>query len=120
MPDEEQFFTESIKKVEQYVQDRLLLLKLQTAAKVSKLSALLFSGLVIALLSFFILFFLSIMAGYFFAELTHSLYAGFGIVTGFYILLLIIIIALRKNNIEKFVTNTVIKVFFDNDNDDDE
>jgi len=36
------------------------------------------------------------MAGYYFASLTGSMYEGFGIVAALYLILLIIIIAIRK------------------------
>lgn len=119
---EQAFFTESRKKVEEYVQDRILLMRLQIVEKVSRLSTMLFSGIIIALLSFFILLFISIMAGYLFASLTGSLYIGFGIVALFYIILLIVIIKLKKRVIDKTVTDIVIKVFFDKveeENDDE-
>ena len=61
------------------------------------------------------------MAGYFFAEKLGSLYAGFGIVTGIYAILLTILIA-RKKYLEKFVGNTVVRVLFDktdHENDED-
>ncbi len=118
MENEEQFFTESKKKIEQYIQDRLLLIKLQTVEKASQLVAKLFSALIIALLAFFILLFLSIMAGYFFANLTGSLYIGFGIVSTAYIIVLLIILKLRKNVIEKKVTDEIIETIFDKTNEE--
>lgn len=114
------FFTESRQKLEQYIQDRVLLLKLQMVEKVSQLTALLFTGLTLALLTFFILLFLSIMAGYFFAGITGSLYIGFGIVSAVYIGLFVLIIKLRKNVIEKYIVNAVIKIFMDKTDDDND
>ncbi len=101
MQPEEKFFTESRKKIEEYVQNRISLLKLQMVEKASRLIAMLFSGLVIALLFFFILLFISIMGGYYFAQLTGSLFIGFGIISAFYIIVLLVVIKLRKNVIEK-------------------
>jgi hypothetical protein len=83
------------------------------------LVATLFSSLIIAILAFFILLFISIMAGYFFASVTHSLYIGFGIVAAFYIILLILIIKLRKKVIEKKIIDDVIKGFFLTNEDDE-
>lgn len=114
------FFTESRQKLEQYIQDRVLLLKLQMVEKVSQLTALLFTGLTLALLTFFILLFLSIMAGYFFAGITGSLYIGFGVVSAVYIGLFVLIIKLRKNVIEKYIVNAVIKIFMDKTDDDND
>jgi hypothetical protein len=114
------FFEDTQELVEDYVNNRLNLLKLQTAEKSSKLVTLIFAGLVIGLLAFFILLFLSIMAGYFFAELTHSQFYGFGIVAAFYILLLVAVIYMRKKFLDKYISDTVVKIFFDSNDDEDE
>ncbi len=121
MEHEEKFFSDSGKKIEEYVKDRILLIKIQVAEKISKMAGLIFSGLIIALLGFFVLLFISFMAGYFFAELTHSFYIGFGIIAALYLILLLVVVKLRKKLIGKLVTDAVIKVFFEkNDNDDNE
>lgn len=116
---EENFFDESKKVLEQYIEDRILLLKLQSVEKISVLVSLMFTGLLVALLGFFVLFFISIMAGYYFASLTGSLFAGFGIVAGIYIILLILVIALGKKHLTTFITNRVIEIFFDKNQKDD-
>jgi ABC-type glycerol-3-phosphate transport system permease component len=112
MEKKESFFTVSWKKVEQYLEDKLLLLRLQTVEKTSKLISLMFIGLVVTVLSLFILIFLSLMAGYYFASLTHSIYLGFGIVAAVYILLLVFLIFKGKKILEKYITNIVIETFF--------
>lgn len=113
------FFTESKQELEQYIQDRILLLKLQASEKTARLVALLFSMLIIALLVFFILLFLSTMTGYYFAGITGSLYAGFGIVAAFYVCILILLIITRKR-FDKKIINAVIRIFFDKTDEDDE
>ena len=113
MEEHKSFFTESKEAVEQYLQDRLLLIKLQTTEKISKLIAAMFTSLLIAILGFFILLFLSIMVGYYFASLTGSNFLGFGIVAAFYLILLGVIIAIRKNVIQKNIINMVIEVMFE-------
>ncbi len=113
MDNTEDFFGDTKKKLEDYIQKRLLLFRLQTVEKASRLAAVLITGLVMGVLAFFILLFLSIMAGYFFASVTGSEYAGFGIVAAFYIVLLIVLIKLRKKVLQKFLTNTLIQIFFD-------
>ncbi len=118
MENEEHFFAESKKKLEQYVKDRLLLLKMQAVEKISQVAAKLFSALVIAMLTFFVLLFISIMAGYFFADLTGSFYIGFGIVAALYLLLLLLVLKFRKAWIEKKVTDEIIETVFDKTNDE--
>ncbi len=118
MSDEEKFFGESKKKVQEYIQQRLLLFKLQSIEKMSMLISVLFSVIVIMLFGFFIVLFISIMAGYYFASLTGSLYAGFGIVAGFYILLLTAILFLKKKVLDKFIVKSLMDIFFDKTNED--
>ncbi|MCM5527483.1 phage holin family protein [Parasegetibacter sp. NRK P23] len=114
------FFEETEEMVEKYVQDRMLLFKLQATEKAANLVALMVSGIVIGMIGFFILMFLSIMAGYYFAELTGSLFYGFGIITLVYIVLLIILVLLRKKILHNFVANTVVRIIFDKQTDEDE
>ncbi|SJZ73437.1 phage holin family protein [Sediminibacterium ginsengisoli] len=108
----EDFFRDSRRELEEYVRDRLLLAKMQVADKSSRLVAMLFTVGLLAMFGLFILLFLSIMAGYYFADLTGSLYAGFGIVAAAYILLVIILLVTRRRY-EQRITDMVIKVFFD-------
>jgi energy-coupling factor transporter transmembrane protein EcfT len=116
---QEPFFKESGDRIEAYVKDRLLLFKLQGAQKISRLAAMMFAILVVAVLVFFIMLFLSIMLGYYFAELTGSLYLGFGILSALYIILLFVLIKLRKSVLEKMITNVVVNILFDpRDNDE--
>ena len=114
----EDFFTESRKELEKYVQDRILLLKMQASEKTARLVALLFTVLMIALLGFFILLFLSIMAGYYFAEITGSLFSGFGIVAAFYVAIMVLLILTRKW-FNKKIINTVISIFFEKTDEDE-
>jgi hypothetical protein len=110
--EEQSFFDESRQQIEGYIKDRILLLKLETAHKTAHLSALLFTGLILSLLSFFVLLFLSMMGGYFFSSLTGSQYVGFGIVAAFYLLLLILVILFRKPLIEKRIGSLIVNIFF--------
>jgi len=120
MEKEADFFVESKQKVKDYVHDRMLLLKLEMVEKTSKLLSVMFIGLLITILSLFILLFLSFMAGYYFAAITGSLYLGFGIVCGFYVLLLLFMIFAGKKILHTFITNTVIETIFDQTADNDE
>lgn len=114
------FFKTSRKELEQYVRDRIWLLKLQGGEKTARLVALLMVLLLIGVLTGFILLFLSVMAGYYFAGVTGSIYAGFGILAGVYLVLLILLLLSRKW-LGKQVMNIVIRILFtQNDPDDDE
>ncbi len=116
------FFEDTQDLLEEYISNRLQLIKMQTSEKSAKLVSLVFAGLVIALLAFFILLFLSIMAGYYFSELTHSQFYGFGIVAAFYMVLLVLVLYLRKRFLDKYISDLVVRIFFESsdDNDDNE
>jgi hypothetical protein len=118
--DKQSFFEETQDLIESYVNNRLRLLKLQTAEKSSRVVTLLFAGLVIGILSFFILLFVSIMAAYFFSEIFHSQFYGFGTVALIYILLLVIAVWIRKKYLDKYIFHRVVKILFDSNTDDDE
>jgi hypothetical protein len=113
------YFQQLESQFRQYIENRVLLLKMQAAGKSAKISAALVVFLLLAMVGFFLLFFISIMAGYLFAELTGSLFYGFGIITGLYLLFFIILILLRKKYIEPFIANTVVKVIFEKEEESD-
>ncbi len=119
MPEKQNFFEETQDLVESYASNRLRLLKLQTAEKSSRVITVLLAGIVISLLSFFILLFVSIMAGYFFSEKLHSQFYGFGIVTLMYVLLLVVALLLRKR-LDKFIFEKLITILFESNNDDND
>ena len=117
--EKQSFFEDTQDLLESYAANRLRLLKLQTAEKSSRVVTLIFTGLVIGLLSFFIFLFVSIMAALYFSEKWHSSFYGFGVVVLFYILLLLTILALRAA-LDKYIFSKVINILFESNADDDE
>ena len=111
--EQDNFFNESKQQLQQYIQQKLSLFKMQLVEKMSTLIALLCTGLCIALLVFFILLFVSIMAGYFFASVFDSLYIGFAIVTSFYVVLLGIVLKLKNKLIIPFIADLIVKVVYE-------
>jgi len=118
MSTEENFFGESKQKIKEYIQDRLLLLKLDAVERGSKIIATIFTILIIALFSFFVLLFLSVMAAYLFGELLGQIFWGFGIVAGIYIILLVLIIIFRKKIIQKNIADIIIGIVFEKANEE--
>lgn len=114
MADTNPFFSDAKKELEDYLQNRALLIKMQAADKSSKLIARLTVVILLGLLAFCVLFFLSMMAGYFFARLTGSLEWGFAIVAGGY-LLVFLFFFLMKKKITQLITDTIIQILFKND-----
>jgi hypothetical protein len=114
MADSNQFFSETKKEIESYLENRVLLLKMQVINTSARLVAKLVLGMMLGLLGFCLVFFLSIMAGYFFADLTGSLYIGYGIVVFVYLLFFLLVYWNRKS-IGNNISNTIIQILFDKD-----
>ncbi|GAB2678708.1 hypothetical protein GCM10027036_35690 [Flavihumibacter cheonanensis] len=114
------YFEKLENQFQDYINNRIWLVKLEATEKAARLTSLALIMLVVAGLAFFVLLFISLMAGYYFAELTGSLFYGFSIVTGIYILLLVLVLVFRKNYIGPFLINTLIRLFLEKKNDDDE
>ncbi|MEJ7735939.1 MAG: hypothetical protein WKF97_00820 [Chitinophagaceae bacterium] len=108
------FFKATQQLAEEYVKERLLLLKLQTAEKTARLFAVVFAAFIFGFLSFFVLLFLSLMAVFYIAGLTGSIYYGLGIMTAFYSLLLFLCIYFRRQWLYKFFSDLVVRLFFEN------
>ncbi len=109
---EPDFFSETKDLLKKYVSDRIALVKLLAIEKVSTIAAGVAAGVVLAILGLFFLVFLSITLGFFLAGLLSSNTAGFGIVAGFYLLLIIIIIAFGKKIFGNMVTKKIIQNSF--------
>jgi hypothetical protein len=103
------FFQEMKLLVSDYVEARTKLFKLEMYEKTAKISASLFSSIVIVVLSSLMLLFGSIALGFYLGSLFNSLGTGFLIVTGIYLILLLPIILFRKNWIEKTIVNSLIE-----------
>lgn len=107
----ENFFVESKKLLEQYVNDRILLFKLEMSKKAATTAAGLVNGLALGLFALFALVFISVTLGFVFSELTGSFILGFGIVSAIYVLLVVGIIVGKKWLTRK-VSNAVISSIY--------
>ncbi|MBL7759213.1 MAG: phage holin family protein [Sediminibacterium sp.] len=109
MAESEHFFTDTRKELEQYLENRILLVKMQMTDKAGRLVGRLVVLLVLVILVAIILFFASFMAAYYLADVTGSLMKGFGIVAGGY-LLVFLLVWLFRNKLGRSVTDTVIQI----------
>lgn len=109
------FFKELKLLIKDYLSARLKLLKYDVYEKSAKVSAVLFTSFVIASLSFMMLFFLSISAGFYFGSLLNSNAAGFLIVSMLYILVLAFILIFKQIWIEKLIANKIIDALTNKD-----
>jgi hypothetical protein len=106
------FFTQYKERIEQYVQNRLRLIQLQLTQKVAEVSSSLAWWLLMGMVVFFLMMSLSIMLGYYFAQLTGSVPLGFACLTAIYLVMLLLLLAFRKP-IRKKVKDSVIQSMLD-------
>jgi hypothetical protein len=108
-------FDEAKETIEQTIGDRLLLAKMETAEKVAIISGKLVLLLAGGVLLFFMMLFLSIMAGYYFSQLFDSLFVGFALVAGFYFLLAILAFTVGRKYIVPKIESSIIATIFNDD-----
>ncbi len=113
MEKEENFFAASKAALETYIQDRIQLLKLQTIEKTSRLASVFFTVIILGMMGVFILLFISLTIAAALASLLGSLFWGYGIVAIFYIILAVIVIAMRRKVIEKKLMNALVNILFE-------
>lgn len=100
---------ELTEKVKEYVNIQVELIKLKATDKLSLFSADMALGIILALLAFLVIIFISFAAGFYLASVTGSNFAGFIIVGGIYLAAAIIITIYRKKLIIDPVRNRIIK-----------
>ena len=111
MLDNPNFFNEAKQELEDYIQNRILLAKMQVADKVSDKVAAGALMTILGILLVFALIFGGIMAAYYLTDLTGSLVKGFGFVAAFFLGLAVLVLIFRKA-IASGVRNSIIKNLF--------
>jgi hypothetical protein len=107
------FFVQIKDMVEEYVDDRILLLKLQATEKAAKASATLFLGVMVTFISLVLFMIISFIAGYYLSQAVNSYPGGFGILAAIYILLIFLLVYLHKKYTGKMIIDSIIKFSFD-------
>lgn len=106
--------------ITEYFDARLKLIKLETFEKIAKVTAVLFSSLVVALLGFFLLFFLSLSAGFYLGKIFDSLALGFLAVTGLYLILFALVLFMKKDLLENLLIERIIGELTKKEGDDEQ
>ncbi len=109
------YFEETYDLVKKYTDDRLLLLKIQSAKKTAKITSKIIYIFAASILLFFVFLFLGFMLAYFFAEKLNSTFYGFAIVAGISVFILLLFIVLYKIYFSDKIMNMITQVFFEND-----
>ena len=111
-PNKEHFFEDLKNLIIEYIQNKLQLARISAYEKIAKIIAVIFSGIVLVILFFFTIVFMSLLAGFYFSEYYGSNYYGFGIVAAVYFIAFFILLIFRKQVLEKFIINAVINILF--------
>jgi len=106
--------------ITEYFDARLKLIKLETFEKIAKVTAVLFSSLVVALLGFFLLFFLSMSLGFYLGKVFESMALGFLAVTGLYLILFVMVLIMKKDLLEEFLIERIIGELTKKEGDDEQ
>lgn len=107
------FFVQVKDQIEEYVDDRLLLFKLQATEKAAKASSTLFLAVMITFISLVLFMIISFIAGYYLSQAVDSYPGGFGILAGIYILLIVLLVVLHKRFTGRIISDKVVKFSFD-------
>jgi membrane protein YdbS with pleckstrin-like domain len=111
------FFEETRELATKYIDDRILLIKLQAAEKAATFSSILLKGIVVGVVFFFILSIFSFLIGYYLSIWTGSFFYGFGILMVIYFIILLVVLYAHKKYMHKKITDKMIELFFSNTED---
>ncbi len=101
-----------LKKLENYISSRLLLLKIDATEKISKTLAGLFKQIMLLMFCGSVVFFVSIAAALWVGEIYDSMLTGFLVMAGIHLLILIIVFVLRRPLLETPMKNRIIRIIF--------
>ncbi len=105
-------FKEFFEKIKDYIQTRVELTKLTIIESIVLGVGSLVAGGVLLILGLIFLLFISLALGFYLSAVIGNTYAGFFIVSGFYLLLMIIVYLMKENYIVNPLVNTFIKKIF--------
>lgn len=115
-PGKQGFFNETQQLVEQYIRERLLLLKYQTAEKTAGIVSAMLLGLCFGFLALLIVLLLTVLAVYFLARITNNWYWAFLIMTGVYAFILLVVF-LKRTSLRSSFSDLIITLFFSDSHD---
>ena len=103
---------ELIDKAENYAKTNIELYKLKAIDKTTDVFSSVAAGIVIGIVITFLLIVLSIGAGFWIGEILGKTYYGFFVVAGFYAVLAIILVLMRRQLLEVFFNNYIVNQIF--------
>lgn len=101
-----------LKKLENYISSRLLLLKIDATEVISKTLAGIFKQVILLMFCGSVVFFASLAAAFYIGQLYDSLLTGFVVMAGVHLLILIIVFLFRRPLLEMPMKNKIIRIIF--------
>ena len=101
------------KNVGDYVETYYNLTILKAADKATGIAASSLAGLATFFLSIFVLFFSGLALGVWLGQILENPVLGYLLVAAFYLVLMIILIALRKKIVFPFIRNLIVRKFYE-------
>ncbi|HEX6192545.1 MAG TPA: phage holin family protein [Chitinophagaceae bacterium] len=98
--------------VTDYVETFYKLSVLKATDKATSVGSALITGVALAVFGLFIVIFGGIALAFWLGDLLENRALGFAIVAGFFLLLLVIVLALRKNIVFPYFRNLLIRKFY--------
>lgn len=112
--DPDLFLDETRKDLEEFIDIKTRLLKLEVTEKLAKTAGAAVAFFVLLIFVFILLNLLVFLTGIFLSSLLGSTLSGFATATGIYLVIFLLLIVFRKTLIILPVTNKVIRIFYDN------
>lgn len=117
--EKERFFEESSRLFKEYIDDRILLMRFKLSQKISKFGSSLISGLLIGVFAFMFTLFVSITLAYFIGQWLDNIALGFAIVSGIFLISLLLIIFVFKKTLRNKLIDMLINLSFERKDDDE-
>jgi hypothetical protein len=99
-----------------YVELYYKLVVLNATEKATGIASVSITSIIVGVLSTFVLFFASLGVGWWIGEELNSMIGGFGIIAGFYLLVITAMMAFRKQIIPSIQNTIIKKIYEENDN----
>ena len=101
------------KSVGDYFDTYYKLTVVKAADRATGIAASSLAGLAVLFLGIFVLFFFGLALGVWLGELLNNAVAGYLLVAVFYLILIILLVALRKKIVFPFIRNLIVRKFYE-------
>ncbi len=99
-----------------YVELYYKLVVLNATEKATGIASVSITSIIVGVLMVFVLFFASLGVGWWLGEELNSMIGGFSIIAGFYLLVITVVMAFRKQIIPSIQNTIIKKIYEENDN----